>query len=148
MVRSRTTAYHPQCNRKSERFNQSLLEMLRTGKGRWHEYIPKVVHVYNCISSKSAAYSPFFLFFGRSPRLAIDIILGTSPDSMTGNRTSYVEKWKSAMTEAYSLAAEKARSLASKEKSFQDRKAHYTTLEPGTEFLKGILQNFRTWRAR
>ena len=39
------------------------------------------------------------------------------------------------MTEAYPLAAEKARSLASKGKSFQNREARYTTLEPEDRVL-------------
>ena len=139
MIRSRTTPYHPQCNGKAERFNQTLLSMLRTlpeeKKSKWHELLPKVVHAYNCTKSESTGYSPFYLLFGRSPRLPIDIILGTSPGSMTGNHITYVKRWKSAMTEAYSLAAEKSRMSSAKGKQFQDRKAHYTNLEPGDRVL-------------
>ena len=32
IIRSRTTPYHPQCNGKAERLNQTLLSMLRTRK--------------------------------------------------------------------------------------------------------------------
>ena len=39
------------------------------------------------------------------------------------------------MTEAYSLAAEKSRMSSAKGKQFQDRKEHYTNLEPGDRVL-------------
>ena len=139
MIRSRTTPYHPQCNGKAESFNQTLLSMLRSlpeeKKSRWHEFVPKVVHAYNCTKSESTGYSPFYLLFGRSPRLPIDITLGTSPDSTSGTHSAYVKRWKSAMTEAYSLAAEKSRMSASKGKNFHDRKAHYSYMEPGDRVL-------------
>ena len=89
MSRSRTTPYHRQSNGKAERFNQTLLSMLRTlpeeKKSNWHELVPKVVHAYNCTKSESTGYSQFYLLFGRSPRLPVHIILGTLPESMTGN---------------------------------------------------------------
>lgn len=122
MVGSRTTTSHPQCKGKAERFNKTLLSMLRTlpegRKGRWHEYIPKVVHAYNCARSESTGYSPFFLLFGRSPRLPVDTVLGTLLELVKGSHSTYVLKWKSVVSKAYTLAAEKARSLAFKGKSF------------------------------
>ena len=63
------------------------------------------------------------------------MILGTSIESVKGSHSTYVTKWKSAMSEAYTPAAKKERSLALKGKSLQDHKAHFRTLKPGDRVL-------------
>ena len=62
-----------------ERFNRTLLSMLRTlnnmQKMAWKEHVAALVHAYNCSWHESTGFSLLFLMFGRNPRLAVDVFL-------------------------------------------------------------------------
>lgn len=73
-------------------------------KRKGPEYVPKAVHAYNCTKSDSTGYSPFYLLFGRAPRLPVDLLLRPSLEEASTTYTEYVDIWKIAMKEAYSLA--------------------------------------------
>ena len=49
---------------------------------------------------------PFYLLFGRSPGLPIDLIFGTSISDSSGGYRQYVQQWNGAMKEAYEKAIE------------------------------------------
>ena len=138
MVRSRTTPYHPQGNGKTERLNQTLLAMLRTlpetKKSHWKDSQYKVVHAYNCTRHEATGFSPFFLLFGRSPRLPVDVIFGIEPNASL-NYPTYVKEWQSAMKEAYALASKRSESSGQKGKKQYDRKVNSSVLQPGDRVL-------------
>ena len=80
--KSRTSIYHPMGNGMTERFNRTLLGMLGTlepdKKAHWHKYVAPLVHACNCTRHESTGYAPYFLMFGRHPRLPVDVIFGVS----------------------------------------------------------------------
>lgn len=137
---TRTTPYHPQGNGQVERFNKTLLAMLRTlpedKKTRWKDYVNKVVHAYNCTPNDSTGFSPFYLLYGRSPRLPVDLILGTEyNDEPPRHYRDYVNKWQTAMQEAYSIALKKAHRSNSRGAKHYHRRLNCTTLRPGDRVL-------------
>ena len=136
---SRTSPYHPQGNGQVERFNRTLLGMLRTlpetQKSRWAEHLNHVVHAYNCTRHESTGYSPFFLLFGRHPRLPVDLMFGIEGQINHENHSQYVEKWKRAMTEAYELAGKKSNEVGTRAKQRYDRFVRSSVLLPGDRVL-------------
>ena len=71
-----TTAYHPQANGLVERFNKTIVSMLRkfvaVNQTDWDVYIPYVLWAYNTTYQASTKTSPYRLVFGREPVLPID----------------------------------------------------------------------------
>ena len=76
-----STAYHPQTNGLDERFNQtlqrSLLKMVDDNENEWDNYLDSVLFAYRTSKQASTTFSPFFLLYGRKPRLPIDLIISS-----------------------------------------------------------------------
>ena len=75
-----TTPFHPQTNGKTERFMQSLAQMLSmvadSAAADWHRWLRHVTFAYNSSEHASTGASPFLLAMGREPRIALHSILG------------------------------------------------------------------------
>ena len=68
--KSRTPAYHPQGDGLVERFNCTLLQLLRTyveKKEEWEKYLPLARFVYRTTIHHSTGVSPFEMMYGRKP---------------------------------------------------------------------------------
>ncbi len=136
---SRTTPYHPQGNGQVERFNRTLLQMLKTlsdkQKSNWKDSLNKLIYAYNCTKSEVTGFSPFHLLFGRSPRLPIDVLFGLGTDSTPMNKSEYLEAWKRGMQEAQEIAREHVKKTSERNKRNYDQKVRYTDLDSGSRVL-------------
>lgn len=139
MAGSRTTPYHPMGNGQVERMNRTLLQMLKTltetQKSNWKESINKLMYAYNCTRCEVTGYSPFYLLFGRSPRLPVDMLFGLYSETSFANHRDYVEKWRKGMDEAYAIANDNAKKATEKSKRYYDMKVRSSVLQPGERVL-------------
>ena len=122
-----TTPYHPQGNGQCERFNSTLCNMLGTlseeEKSDWKSYLGCMTHAYNCTKHASTTYSPYYLMFGRHPRLPIDVEFGL-PKSNSGDnsrKSRYVQKLRRRLNYAFQKATKVANQQANKYKSSYDK---------------------------
>ncbi|CAF4570927.1 unnamed protein product, partial [Rotaria sp. Silwood2] len=71
-----STAYHPQTNAVTERFNASMKVQISKLEDKhhnnWDDYLDPIIFAYNTSKHKTTQFSPFELLFGRSPQLPID----------------------------------------------------------------------------
>ncbi|CAI5668147.1 unnamed protein product [Oreochromis niloticus] len=136
---SHTTPYHPQGNGQTERFNRTLLSMLRTlteeQKRDWKSHLHKVVHAYNCTVNEATGYPPFLLMFGRSPRLPVDLLFGIEQEDSSGSYQDYVDRWRRRMAEAYMVASKNAAKSADRGKKQYNKSVHGPSLQLGSRVL-------------
>ena len=86
-------------------------------------YLGCMTHAYNCTKHPSTTYSPYYLMFGRHPRLPIDVEFGL-PKTNSGDNSSksrYVQKLRRRLNYAFKKANKFANQQAQKYKSSYDK---------------------------
>ena len=119
---TKTTPYHPMGNGLSERFNRTLLSMVGTltskKKKAWPKYLPDLVMAYNSATHDSTGYSPYFMMFGRQPRLPVDIAMGITLEDDTDD---FIKNQQEIFRTAYDIASRKIREAGQKQKKYYDK---------------------------
>ena len=127
--KSRTSAYHPQCDGLVERSNRTILDKLATTCTShdhlfdWEDQLPKVCMAYNTSVHASNGYTPFFLMFGRQAWLLIDLVYGTKVEQTPVSEYDAATT-KHALEEAYCLVRKKLDAAHCLQKTHYDKKVH------------------------
>lgn len=104
-------------------------------KTSWRDSLNKLIYPYNCTRSEVTGVSPFYMLYGRSPRLPVDMLFRLNPEQGDSNHHIYMEKWKQGMEEAYEITRENAQKAALKNKCHYDSTVRSSVLQPGDRVL-------------
>ena len=146
----RTSPYHPQTNGQCERFNGTLLNMLGTltpeQKKDWKSHVPALVHAYNCTRNAATGFSPYFLLFGREPRLPVDVEFGLQRGGQRGSpgESSHISQLRRRLNFAHGKARCMAQRQQARHRGLYDLKCRGAVLSVGDL----VLVKQTAWRGR
>ncbi|UYV60360.1 K02A2.6-like [Cordylochernes scorpioides] len=118
-----TTAYHPQTNGLTERFNKTLGDMLPMYTGveqkDWNQVLPYVTFAYNTAKQEATGHTPFFLVHVREAETYIDAVLPYLPDETSDD---YVGELVTRAEEARQLSRSRLLQSQAKDRRLYDQK--------------------------
>ncbi len=131
-----TSSYHPQSDGLVERFNSTLCQSLSMYVAKdqkdWDEYIPLILLAHRTSVCEAIGDSPFYVLYGREPRLPIDVKL--LPDVSEDLSKSVIEHRKRVVEKvelAQSIAKENIQRSQQKMKDYYDQKSKMPDFEVG-----------------
>ena len=97
----------------------------------WKAHVPTLVHA---TYHESIGHIPFYLMFGRHPRLAIDAFLGLG-EIEKASRSEYVKRLRDRLALAHKTTSIEAAKSSERYKRKYDFKVRESKLEPGDRVL-------------
>ncbi|KAL1246972.1 hypothetical protein QQF64_034274 [Cirrhinus molitorella] len=139
----RTSAYHPQTDGLTERFNQTLKNMLRkfvsdTGRD-WDKWLPFLLFAYREVPQASTGFSPFELLYGWQVQGPLDLIRKSWEDSTCREEekgiVQYVLEMRDRLEHYQEQARENLKEAQKAQKTWYDQNARQRQLQPGQKVL-------------
>ena len=132
----KTSPYHAQTNGQVEHMNQTIIciigKLEEEKKVCWSEHLPELLMAYNATRSAVTGYSPYYLLFGRRPRIPVDYLFPTLRDSPHQTKMEVsVAAMQRRLKEAFAVVRQLTSEDAAKQCRYYDRKAGAVALQPG-----------------
>ena len=127
IAKKRTTPYHPSANGQVERYNQTIIQMVRcAGLGKqseWDEKLPLLVSAIRSTVNSTTGFTPNMLMLGREVRTPLQLML---PVKQRENKEllQYVQQLKGDMEMAHEKARDGLKRGQMRQKAHREPKAN------------------------
>ena len=116
-------------------------------RAKWPSHLGPILIAYNATRSLITGYSPYFLMFGRQPRLPVNLLFPTIRwDENSQTTDEYVMSLYDKLKSALASARDTAILEAQRQKQLYDCKAGAVELHPGDEVLVKLDAFRGQWR--
>ena len=120
----------------------------------WDEFLPNLVFAYNSARHATTKFSPFYLMFGREPKIPCDLFVRSPAVEIPLNHNEYALKMKRELSKAYEGVRRNRDAKMIYNKEYHDRQHIASAFEPedkvwAREFkqTKGECKKFKSkWR--
>ncbi|XP_062575362.1 uncharacterized protein LOC134237285 [Saccostrea cucullata] len=104
------------------------------------EVVKELCKWYGIKKSRSTPYhpeglTPYFLLYGREPRLPVDYLLGTNKDDVSYKVDDWLKSHKEHLQYAWTVAGKNTEKSAEKRREFHERKSIPCSIDVGTKVL-------------
>ena len=115
--------------------NQTIICMIskleEDRKACWSEHLPELLLAYNATHSTVTGYSPYYLLFGRRPRIPVDYLFPTLLDSHQTKMEVSVVAMQKRLKEAFMVARRLTSEEVARQCCYYDCKAGAVALQSG-----------------
>jgi hypothetical protein len=126
--KTRTSPRNPKGNGQTERFNRTLIKMIKAflvDQEEWDRYLGCLAGAYRATPNESTKLTPNLLSIGREIRMPADVVYGFTRDRNASliNPSKHVINIKEKMYEAHEVARKYLKACAQRSKERYDTKA-------------------------
>jgi hypothetical protein len=133
--KTRSSPRHPQSNGCVERFNQTLVMMIRAYmKGRptsWDEHLGILAGAYRASVHETTGYTPNKMMLGRENRMPIDLVFHLPKTEHHQNYGEYVTNLRKEISSIHDLVREKTKQTFQRKQENADLSPHFKPFKLG-----------------
>ena len=151
-----TTPYNPQCNGLTERFNKTLIQIIRkfvnAAGNDWDTWIPYALFAYRTAYHSSFRETPFYLLYGRQACMPHEVGFQNMQMERFKSREQYIENIRAKLKQAHQIVQKHLEKIKNERKeTIQDYepvfKLHDLVYVHFPSRKKGMVEKFRIkWR--
>ena len=133
-----TSGYHPQTDGLVEKFNSTITNMIAKSVDvgvEWDKQLPMLLFAYRSTIQESTRESPFFLVYGRDPRLPTTSTMELPRPEYTVDLDDYKSELVTCLVKAHEDAREQIKKAQVRQKKFYDMHAKEPAYKVGERVM-------------
>ena len=133
--KTHTSPRHPQGNGQTERFNKTLVQMIRSyikeDQQDWDQHLYCLAAAYRSSIHETTGFTPNFLMLGREIRLPGELVAEPTPETIPESYATYLDTLREKMNQAHESVRKHLKAAIEKQQDRYDYRLLHLRYKPG-----------------